>query len=205
MNGEKTVNFCPRAAAALLAILVLPGCALTPQTVNLNPQVQSTAVRPIAAGQPVTLVVVDMRPSSVLGNRGLTGTAYGGANLSTAGDITQVVQRVVADGLAAEGFSVTPTKRAESGNQLRVEVTNLQYMVVPGIITETLRSEATLHAVCLREQIPKYDHVHRGVSEEQIFFAQFAKENEAHVNAAFSDAITQMLADTDLLACMQGK
>ena len=189
----------------LFAILFLPSCALTPQTVHLNPKVQSTTAPRVAAGQLISLVVIDLRPSEVLGNRGLSGTPYGGANVSTSGDTVQIVQTVVADALAARGFSVTPTARKVPGNQLRVEITNLQYAVVPGIITGTLRSEASLHAECLRDQVLQYDRVHRGVSEEQVFFFQFATENEAHINTAFSSAITEMLNDTDLLSCLSGQ
>lgn len=194
---------CP--VVVLFAILCLPSCALTPQTVHLNPQVQSVAAPPISPSQPISLVIIDMRPSGVIGNRGLTGTAYGGANVSTSDDIVQVVQTVVADSLEASGFSVLPTTRRVPGNQLRVEIINLQYTVVPGIITGTLRSEATLHAECLRDQVSQYDHMHRGVSEEQVFFAQFANENEAHINKAFSSAITAMLDDIDLLSCLSGQ
>ena len=202
MNTIKD-RFCSRCPVlVLIAILFLPSCALTPQTVRLNPKVQSMTAPPVAAGQPISLVILDMRPSAVIGNRGLTGTAYGGANVSTSDDITKVVQTVVSDTLTASGFSVTPTKRRLPGNQLRVEITYLQYTVVPGIITGTLRSEASLHAECLRDQVSQYEHVHRGVSEEQVFFAQFADENEAHINAAFSSALTEMLNDTDLLGCL---
>lgn len=205
MNAtEYTVHLrCP--LVVLIAILILPSCALTPETVRLNPQVQSAPTAPVAAGQPVSLVIIDMRPSGVLGNRGLTGTAYGGANVSTSGDITQDIQPVIADSLAARGFTVTPTKRKTQGIQLRVEITNLQYAVVPGIITGTLRTEAGVHADCLRDQVSQYDHMHRGESEEQVFFAQFAKENEAHINTALSNAITSMFNDADLLSCLSGQ
>lgn len=186
----------------LFVILLLQSCALTPQTVNLNPQVQSPTAPPIADGQAVSLVIIDMRPSGVVGNRGLSGTGYGGANVATAGDITEVVRTVVTDGLTASGFIVEQAKRRMPGNQLRVEITNLVYTVVPGIITGTLRSEASLYAECLHDKVSQYDHIHRGVSEEEVFFAQFAKENETHINKAFSSAISEMINDTDLLGCL---
>jgi uncharacterized lipoprotein YajG len=204
MNTLEDVISWKHCLIPLFAAWLMSGCALTPEAVQINPQVQNVAAPTVATGQSVSLSIIDLRPSEVIGNRGITGTAYGGANVSTNGDITQVLQTVIADNLTARGFIVTPTKRKLPGIQLRVEINNLQYAVVPGIITGTLRTEASLHAECLHDQMSQYDHVHRGLSEAQVFFAQFAHENEAHINKSVSNAITAMLDDTDLMSCLSG-
>ena len=72
---------------------------------------------------------------------------------------------VVTTGPGNQGFKVIATERASGDRQLRVEVVNLSYSVVPGILTATLRSQ------CIDDKLPQYDRVHCGVSEEQIFFS----------------------------------
>ena len=154
--------------------------------------------------QEVSVIVVDLRPSDIIGHRGISGTAYGGANLTLTGDIAEIVQTVVTTGLGNQGFKVTATQRASYGRQLRVDIVNLSYSVVPGILTGTLRSESTLRGQCIDDKVPQYDRVHRGVSEEQIFFSQFAGENAAHVNAAMSGAVNALLSDAELMSCLAG-
>ena len=96
------------------------------------------------------------------------------------------------------------TERASYGRQLRVEIVNLSYSVVPGIITGTLRSESALRGQCIDDKVPQYDRVHRGISEEQVFFSQFAGENAAHINTAMSDSINALLGDSELITCLTG-
>ncbi len=190
---------------SMFALVILcAGCALTPQKFELRPQVQVATKAPVAEGKEISVLVVDMRPTEVIGNRGLTGTAYGGANVTATGDVAAIVKTAVTNGLGSKGFSVSDTVRATYGRQLRVEIVNLSYTVVPGIVTGTLRSESALRGQCIDDKVSQYDRVHRGVSEEQVFFAQFAEENAAHINAAMSGAINALLEDGELINCLAG-
>ena len=180
------------------------GCSLTPQKVEIRPQLRVAQSVPISEGQKVSIVVVDLRPSNIIGNRGLEGTNYGGANLTLTGDVAATVKTAVRTGLGNQGFKVAETERASYGRQLRVEIVNLSYSVVPGIITGTLRSESALRGQCIDDKVPQYDRVHRGISEEQVFFSQFAGENAAHINTAMSDSINALLGDSELITCLTG-
>lgn len=180
------------------------GCSLTPQKVEIRPQFQVAQSVPVSDELGVSIVVVDLRPSDIIGNRGLTGTNYGGANLSSTGDVAEIVKTAVGTGLGNQGFKVADTERASYGHQLHVEIVSLSYSVVPGIITATLRSESALRGQCIDDKVPQYDHVHRGICEEQVFVAQFAGENAAHINKAMSAAINALLGDTELISCLTG-
>ena len=195
-----------RDRGVLLCTLVAwyAGCSLTPQKVEIQPQLQVAQTVPVSEGQEVSIVVVDLRPSGIIGNRGLTGTNHGGANLTSTGDVAETVKTAARTGLGNQGFKVIDTERASYGRQLRVEIVNLSYSVVPGIITGTLRSESALRGQCIDDKVPQYDRVHRGISEEQVFFSQFAGENATHINTAMSDALNALLGDIELISCLTG-
>ncbi len=60
----------------MLCMLIIgcTGCALTPQKIEIKPQLQVAKTRPVGEDREVSVVVVDLRPSDIIGNRGLTRT-----------------------------------------------------------------------------------------------------------------------------------
>jgi hypothetical protein len=69
--------------------------------------------------------VVDERPRSTLGTRGVRGI---GAEISVEGNLCVPIRNSVSSGLKRQGFSPDDTRPAD-GRELRVEIRNLDYTV----------------------------------------------------------------------------
>ena len=112
-----------RASAALLATVVLAGCA-SPQYLQLNPT-RSANVPQTGSGQQVTVVAVDARPSEVIGTRA-------GGSMSTA-QITvnshELIPQLQAEAeRAARDMGFTPTREAAQDRpSLTLELASLHY------------------------------------------------------------------------------
>lgn len=178
-------------------VLLSSGCAFTPQAVVLKPELMSVSA-PIGQGQPVLLTVVDERPRSTLGTRGAQGV---GAELTIAGDLTEVVRKTVSDGLQQQGFRPT-MERPTDGRELRVEIRNLDYRVVVGFWAGTLSTECGLKAICIHGSARPFEQLYRGEFQESIQVVQTAEANEKYLNAAVSKAINSLLQDSKLTHCL---
>jgi uncharacterized lipoprotein len=179
----------------VLAVLVLltSGCAWTPQSAVLKPQLQSPLTS-TGQGRPVLLTVVDERPRTTLGTRAITGV---GAEISVQGDLTQIVKAAVTEGLQRQGFVVTPDKPADA-RELRVEIRNLDYGVTAGIAYGTLRTECGLKGICIIGSTRPYERLYRGEHRETVLLVQTAEANEKYLNTALSEAINALLRDSQV-------
>jgi uncharacterized lipoprotein YajG len=199
---SRTDRFDNVALSVMLALCT--SCAYVPQQVEVRPQLRATTAIPVGGTKEVSVKVLDMRPSEIVGNRAIGADGIIGANVTTSGDVARVVETAISQELASQGFEIRDSARSTYGRQLRIEIVSLGYSVVPGIITGTLRSESAIHSECIDDKVLEYEQVHRGASEEKIFVYQFASENEAHINAAVSGAINALLADEELMNCIAG-
>lgn len=171
-------------------VVLISGCAWTPQAVVLKPEIQST-LGSIGQGRVVLLTVVDERPRSTLGTRAARGI---GAELTVQGDLTNVVRTAIADGLQHQGFVITSDKPAD-GREIRVEIRNLDYGVTVGFFAGTLRTECGLKAVCIIGSTRPYEQLYRGEHQESVQVVQSAEANEQYLNSALSKAINLLLQD----------
>ena len=185
----------------LVALVVLaPACAFTPQAVVLKPEIQP-ALASNFQGRTVYLTVVDERPRQTLGTRSVRGL---GAELTVAGDLTNVVRTAVANGLRRQGFVITSHRDAD-GHELRVEIRNIDYNVTQGFWAGTLRVECGLKAICIVGSARPYERLYRGEDMEKVQFVQGNQANEKYVNSAISKAINSLLRDSELINCLAQK
>ncbi len=173
------------------------GCAFTPQAVVLRPDMQVTPSS-VGQGRSVLLTVVDERPRSILGRRGVQGV---GAELTVQGDLPTIVRETLSNGLQRQGFSPSPEKPVD-GRELRVEIRNLDYSVAMGFWAGTLRTESGLKAICILGTSRPYERLYRGEVEETVMVVQGAEANEAYLNSALSKALNQLLGDSRLSQCL---
>jgi uncharacterized lipoprotein YajG len=113
------------AAVVLFVTALTSGCAFSPhRPVVINPEL---AIKESAVGQDqrVLINVVDERPRSTLGTRGVRGI---GAEISVEGNLCVPIRNSVSSGLKRQGFSPDDTRPAD-GRELRVEIRNLDYTV----------------------------------------------------------------------------
>ncbi|MEW6289124.1 MAG: YajG family lipoprotein [Thermodesulfobacteriota bacterium] len=188
-----------RQFAFLIFILAFfcSSCALTPQQVNIKPDVQVRSTN-IGQNKKITLTTVDERLSSTIGNRGVAGF---GADITSAGDVAQIVESAIIEGLNKQGFDTSGSLESDP-RELRVEIRNLEYSLKPGIFTGTLRTECALKGICNINGKRQYEHLYRGGSEEQVLVAQFAEENANHINKALTQVIVELLDDSNLTSCL---
>jgi uncharacterized lipoprotein YajG len=179
----------------LLVGTIASGCAFaTHKAVVVNPDVSVTQ-SDIGQGKRILTYVADERPKSTLGTRGVRGI---GSEISVEGDLSQSIKKSINDGLKRANFSPVET-RTEDGRELRVEIRNLDYTVIQGFWSGTLKTECGLKAICIIGNNRPYEKLYRGEFEESIQVIQSEEANERYINSAVSKAINALLNDQQLL------
>ena len=181
----------------VLASFLVTACALTPQSVTLRPKVEVAATS-LGQGRTVGVTVVDERPRSIVGYRGV-GTM--GATITTAGDPPSAVQAALADGLRRHGFNPVMGQVPE-GRELRVEIRGLDYTLSQAVFGSTLRTESTLKGICVIGSTRPYEGTYRGEYEESIHIVPSDSANEEYLNLVLSRAIQRLFQDTQLIQCL---
>jgi len=181
----------------VLASFLVTSCALTPQSVTLRPKVEVAATS-LGQGRTVGVTVVDERPRSIVGYRGV-GTM--GATITTAGDPPSAVQAALADGLRRHGFNPVMGQVPE-GRELRVEIRGLDYTLSQAVFGSTLRTESTLKGICVIGSTRPYEGTYRGEYEESIHIVPSDSANEEYLNLVLSRAIQRLFQDTQLIQCL---
>lgn len=193
LKGEARMN---RVLISALVALSLSGCAFTPQAVSIAPTINVPTSK-IGNGRDISLNVVDERPKKTLGTVGVSGV---GADISIDGDLVTSVQRALSDGLAKMDFK--PSNGRSGGKaELRVEIRNLDYVIIRGFWAGTLRVDAGLKAICIRDGIRPYEKLHHGEFVESVQVVQGQDANTKYINTAISAAANSLLADRELGAC----
>jgi len=188
-----------RLAAVVMFVTVLSsGCAFSPhKPVVIKPDLSVKEIA-MGQGQKIWTNVVDERPRSTLGTRGVRGV---GSEISVEGDLRVAIRNSVADGLRRQGFSPVDTRLSDDP-ELRVEIRNLDYTVIMGFWAGTLRTECGLKAVCLVGNNRPYENLYRGEFQESIQIIQSEEANERYINSAVSGAINALLQDPQLMRCL---
>jgi uncharacterized lipoprotein len=179
----------------LFAVALTSGCAFSPhKPVVIKPDLQ---VQPssIGQGREIWINVVDERPHSTLGTRGVRGI---GAEIGVEGDLRIPVCNAMTDGLKRLGFLPVGSRPAD-GREIRVEIRNLDYTVIQGFWAGTLRTECGLKAVCILGNSRPFENLYRGEFQESIQIIQSDENNERYINSAVSSAINALLSDPELL------
>ena len=178
-------------------MLSLSGCAFQAQSVAIRPVVDVSASQ-VGSNKPVYVNVLDERPKKTLGTVGARNV---GADISINGDITASVKEAVATGLSKLSFKSINGRIAENA-ELRVEIRNLDYNVIVGFWAGTLRVDAGLKAICIRDGMRPYEKLHTGEFVESVQVVQAQEANTQYINKAVSAAVNSMLGDTDLMSCL---
>ncbi len=182
----------------ILTIVTLSsGCAFAPQAVIISPELDVQTSK-VGAGHSVDLNVIDERPRMTLGTRGVSGV---GAELTIDGDLSATVHKVIAEGLARQGFNPLIDSNPEE-RELRVEIRNLDYTMIMGFWSGTLKVDVGLKAICMRGDERPYEQLHRGEVADSVQVVQSDESNNAYISKAVSAAVKSLLEDRELLACL---
>lgn len=186
-----------RVAIAAAVAALASGCAFTPQAVSIAPTINVSSSE-VGGNRPVGLTVVDERPKKTLGTVGASGV---GADISVDGDLVAAVERAVSDGLSRKSFK--PMRKATDDKaELRVEIRNLDYTIIRGFWAGTLRVDAGLKGICIRDGKRPYEKLHHGEFVESVQVVQSQSANASYINSAVSDAANKLLNDEELSACL---
>lgn len=179
---------------AVLAVSLLPtGCALSPQSVQVQP-VLDVAVPALGRNRPLALEVVDQRPTPQFGARG---GVYTTALISPAGDVAAAVRRALAERLGAAQFQVLPTP-AEAPLGLRVEILRVDYRASGEPVVTEVRASAEVRALA-RNGTRSFTGQYRANSARQVVGPPGDADNQAIINEIITQALQRMLADQGLL------
>jgi uncharacterized lipoprotein len=181
----------------LAAIAFFSGCAFAPQAVIISPQIDVQESE-VGANHSVNLNVIDERPRRTLGTRGVRGV---GADLTIEGDLAATVQKALAEGLTKQRFKPLIDSNPES-RELRVEIRNLDYTVIMGFWSGTLKVDISLKAICMRGSQRPYEQLHRGEIAESVQVVQSAQANNSYISQAVSAAVNSLLKDQKLFTCL---
>ena len=171
--------------------LTLVGCANSPQQLSPEPKVTSQ-LAPVGHGQPVSVRVVDGRPSPTLGSRGglYPETALVSVN---AQDVLPKLQAQAEAAVRLLGF--TPTTNAPNAPQLTVTLAELKYQSPKDNLYVT---EATIGAT-FRADVSNANRRYSGrygASLDQRFgMAPNQETNTKLVGDVLSDALTRLFKD----------
>lgn len=179
---------------AAVSVLALAGCAHSPQQLDPTPKITGT-INPVGQGQPVSVRVVDGRPSPTLGTRG-------GLYPETSAVIVpkeKVIPKLQAQAEAAVrllGF--TPSPNAYNAPQLTLTLAELKYQspkeglyVTEATIGATFRVEVQNGG---RRYTGRY-----GASLNQRFgMAPNEQTNTKLVSEVLSDALSRAFRDQNI-------
>ncbi len=179
-------------------VVVLSACAFAPhKQIAIKPDISVTNST-IGQGQNIGIVVVDERTKSTLGTRGVRGV---GSEIAVEGDLRIPIRNSIADGLKRQGF--TPVnENPPDDRQLRVEIRNLDYNVIMGFWSGTLKTGCGLKGVCILGNSRPYEKLYLGEFQESIQVVQSEAANERYINAAVSSAVNNLLQDIQLMRCL---
>jgi uncharacterized lipoprotein len=173
------------------------GCAFQSQAVRITPDVKSTP-GVSGDGKSIQLVVLDERPSKVIGQRGV-GSA--GADITVEGDLQSIVRSAISSGLEQHRFSAQAQENHDL-SRLRVEIRNLDSKNIMGFWAGTLRDEFSLKGICKSAKGGDYEQMYNGLFETSIQVVPTAEANNRYISAAVSDAVNKLVNDDQLLRCL---
>lgn len=178
-------------------LVIMSGCAFAPQAVKIKPEPQ-VASRMDGQGKSLVVAVVDERPRKTLGTRGVKGV---GAEITIDGNLPLVIQESLIGGLRQQGFTPVSDNLSEP-RQLRAEIRNLDYEVLMGFWSGTLRTAFGLKAICILGAKHAYERLYLGEFRESVQVVQGQEANERYINAAVSNALNELFQDSSLTKCL---
>lgn len=176
--------------AAMLVAWMLSGCALSPQTVPLQPALAIDESN-IGQGRSVALDAIDHRAEKTIGTRG--GVYRDSATISTGDDVAAALRRSMADALGAQGFRVLEAG-APADFGMMVGLDQLSYRAYGDPVVRTVEIAAKVSNVITRGE-QRYA-ASAGVSDTRnVLRAPAPEDNEAYINDTLAKALEKLLKD----------
>ena len=183
-----------RFASMLLTISLLAGCALSPQTVDINPRIDLAGINQQGDQQKLSLQVADDRGTQVVGTRGSVYPET--SEISTGGDIKTPIRNVLTKSLRNMGYKLVG-ENGQSTVNLKVVVDSLGYKTKSETVMKAVETAATIRAVATKAN-REYTGRYRGKRTTDFMKAPDEDKNAEMINAALAHVLQRLLNDPEL-------
>ena len=187
-----------RAVLLLTLSAAFAGCALSPQSIDVQPVADVEAAN-IGQNKPVLVYAVDSRDQLAFGTRG--GVYKETSLVQPANDVKTAVEEAVRQGLQTQGFNAF--NPGDDATRLEVRLEQLDYVPEEGSVVNSVTLTLTLEGVASRGEIT-HTGTYRSSVKHDLPLTPTAKRNGEMVNAILSGAITRMLNDPEMQAFLAG-
>lgn len=188
-----------RLLALSITLLLLTGCALSPQIIEVRPQPEVPSAN-VGNNAPVAVTVVDARPEQAFGTRG--GVYKDTALIRPSNDLAGTVAEIVQSSLQKQGFNAY--NPPENATDLEVRLQTVEYVPESGTVVNRVVTRAVIEAVASREDV-----THKGVFksrvEHELPLTPTARQNREMVTGVLTRSLERMLSDPKLLAFLSGE
>jgi len=185
---------------AVILFLLLNGCALSPQTVVIDPELSVVTRSTAAQDIRLSLEVIDPRTTDVIGQRG--GVYETTSDIRTDPGMTATVRNTLATALGNLGYLVVSPDEAARA-RLVVEIAELAYVAHQEELIDTIETRVAVRATC-RKGSEQYGSTYRVTHKKEVIKAPSEKKNEELVNGVIARALDKMLSDEELIAFIDG-
>lgn len=184
----------------LVLLLVSSGCALSPQVIEINPDIQLSDKPAVKKPVKLGLNVVDSRSSQVIGQRG--GVYKDTSDISTSENMTGNLQRQISAALKRLGYEVTG-KGETPDAVLTVKINNMEYTASSEKLLNKIEIKVAVHALITRNG-KEFNGDYSATRKKDYVKVPSIDENEKIVNETLAVVLQSMLQDRDLVSFIQG-
>ncbi len=178
-----------RAALLLTLSATFAGCALSPQSINIQP-VANVKTTNIGQNQPVQVLAVDSRDQLAFGTRG--GVYKETSLVQPANDVKVAIEDAVRKGLQEQGYNAF-NPEAEA-TRLEVRLEQLDYVPEKGSVVNSVTISLILAGEASRPDT-SYTGTYKSSVKHDLPLTPTANRNQEMINEILSGAITRMLED----------
>lgn len=177
-------------------IILIGGCALSPQTVTLSPELKMNSADNNNRANSLSLIVRDTRENTLLGKRG--GVYRDTAEIRTEGDITSTIKPVLAEALLGLGYTLQETN---ADAVLTVNIAHLGYSAEGETRISAVETSATVQTRC-RNGTHSVDNEYTVKDKKDVLKAPSESGNKKLINDTLATAMQRMLEDRQLQDCL---
>lgn len=178
----------------LSGFLLLGGCALVPEKLNLNPKVDVPRSN-IGKNHKVSVKVIDVRDSTIIGGRA---SGYGpAASIKLASNLSRTLERAIYKGLRNKNF-VPVGPNVKTARQLTVRITGLSYKQRAGFLSASIDVSFSMEAQA-KNKSDSFDRVYRNQKTSRILVTPTTTSDTNKVNGVISQVVNKMLNDRTLI------
>lgn len=176
----------------LTSLLLLAGCAVSPQQISIVPQSEQSMPMASAGRDVLKIRVIDARPSPVLGTLG--GTYNDSSTLSASNDIIADLEQLLGNRLAAAGYRLVSSSDAI---EFRVTLEQLDYQRVSGTLASEVQVRAVLSLV-VDDGRRFIERTYRSSTLQTRITRPTATDNKAFLEEVLTSSLDRLLQDASV-------